>query len=67
VLKEPHLVSVDLFDMAPIEGATILKGDITRDKTMREIQDLFKGKQVDLVVSDGAPDILGDHDFDQYV
>ena len=22
---------------------------------------------VDLVVSDGAPDILGDHDFDQFV
>jgi len=30
ILAEPHLVSVDLFEMAPIEGATLLQGDITR-------------------------------------
>jgi 23S rRNA U2552 (ribose-2'-O)-methylase RlmE/FtsJ len=28
---------------------------------------IFKGEAVDLVVSDGAPDILGEHDFDHYV
>ena len=66
-LNEPLRVSVDLFDMAPIEGATIIKGDITREKTMQQIQATFDQKPVDLVVSDGAPDILGDHDFDQFV
>jgi len=66
-LGEPHVVSVDLFEMTPIEGCTIIKGDITREKTMQEIQAVFGGKDVDMVVSDGAPDILGDHDFDQYV
>ena len=50
--------------MAPIEGCTIIKGDITREKTIQEIQSVFNGKEVDLVVSDGAPDVLGDHDFD---
>ena len=50
--------------MAPIEGCTIIKGDITREKTIQEIQEVFKGNEVDLVVSDGAPDVLGDHDFD---
>ena len=60
-------MSVDLFDMAPIEGCTLIKGDITREKTIQEITSVFKGQPVDLVVSDGAPDILGDHDFDQYV
>ena len=30
LLSEPHLVSVDLFEMAPIEGATLIQGDITR-------------------------------------
>ena len=34
LLKEPHIVSVDLFEMAPIVGVTILKGDITREKTI---------------------------------
>jgi tRNA (cytidine32/guanosine34-2'-O)-methyltransferase len=64
LLSEPHIVSVDLYDMTPIEGCTIIKGDITREKTIQEIQDVFQGKDVDLVVSDGAPDVLGDHDFD---
>ena len=69
MLAEPHLVSVDLFEMAPIEGATLLQGDITRQKTVEDIQAVFGGEEscVDLVVSDGAPDILGEHDFDQFV
>lgn len=29
--------------------------------------EIFKGQQADLVVSDGAPDILGEHDFDHYI
>lgn len=64
--SSPHLVSVDLFEMAPIEGATLIQGDITRQKTVEEIVNVFGGEPscVDLVVSDGAPDILGDHDFD---
>lgn len=67
IINEPHLVSVDLFEMAPIEGAICIQGDITRHKTVLEIQKVFGGREVDLVVSDGAPDILGDHDFDQFV
>ena len=66
-MAEPRLVSVDLFEIAPIFGATLIQGDITRHKTVLEIQAIFGGKDVDLVVSDGAPDILGDHDFDQFV
>lgn len=60
-------MSVDLWEMEPVEGCTIIKGDITREKTIQQIQDIFSGQQVDLVVSDGAPDVLGDHDFDQFV
>lgn len=67
ILAEPCLVSVDLFEISPILGATLIQGDITRHKTVLEIQAVFGGKDVDLVVSDGAPDILGDHDFDQFV
>ena len=37
LLSEPHLVSVDLFEMAPIEGATMIQGDITRQKTVEQI------------------------------
>lgn len=34
LLSEPHIVSVDLCDIAPIEGCTIIQGDITREKTI---------------------------------
>ena len=65
--SEAHLVSVDLFEIEPIEGAILIQGDITRQKTVQQIQDVFGNNEVDLVVSDGAPDTLGDHDFDQLV
>ena len=65
--SEPRVCSVDLFEIGPIEGATLIQGDITRQKTVQQIQEVFGGKEVDMVVSDGAPDILGDHDFDQFV
>ena len=67
LLSEPHVCSVDLFEIEPIEGATFIQGDITRQKTVQQIQEVFGGNEVDMVVSDGAPDTLGDHDFDQFV
>ena len=41
LLAEPHIVSVDLFEMAPIDGCHMIKGDITREKTIQEIQEVF--------------------------
>lgn len=76
IVNQKCIISVDLFEISPIEGCTMIKGDITREKTVQEIQSVFSSssededelsKQAQLVVSDGAPDILGDHDFDQYV
>jgi tRNA (cytidine32/guanosine34-2'-O)-methyltransferase len=58
---------VDLFQIADIEGVTSIKGDITRAKTVEEITEVFENNDADLVLSDGAPDVLGDHDFDQFV
>jgi len=63
IVNERCLVSVDLYPLAPIEGCTMIKGDITRQKTVDEIHEVF-GNGAQLVVSDGAPDVLGDHDFD---
>ena len=31
------------------------------------ILDAFKGNKCELVISDGAPDITGFHDMDQYI
>jgi tRNA (cytidine32/guanosine34-2'-O)-methyltransferase len=61
------IVAVDLQDMAPIEGVTQLKGDITQESTARAIVAGLHGALADLVVSDGAPDVTGMHDVDQYL
>ena len=50
------IVSVDLQDIAPIDGVIRIKGDITKLSTAEEIVQQFNGQLADLVVCDGAPD-----------
>lgn len=74
------IVAVDLQPMSPLEGITTLKGDITHPSTIPRIlqaldPDTYDRKAtstsishpVDLVLSDGAPDVTGLHDLDIYV
>lgn len=63
----PVIVAVDLQLMAPLDGVIQLQGDITRRETAEEIIRLFKGELADLVVCDGAPDVTGLHDLDEYM
>jgi len=53
--------------MAPIHGIHIIQGDITRKETADLIIKLFNGHKTDLVVCDGAPDVTGFHELDQYL
>jgi tRNA (cytidine32/guanosine34-2'-O)-methyltransferase len=62
-----RVVAVDLQPMMPIDGVRIVQGDITNPATLKVITDHFGGKKVDLVVCDGAPDVTGLHDMDEYV
>jgi tRNA (cytidine32/guanosine34-2'-O)-methyltransferase len=46
----------------------MMQGDITSEDTIHEVLSHFKpGEKADLVISDGAPDVTGQHDVDQYV
>lgn len=62
-----QIVSVDLQEMAPIPGVVQVQGDITRKETAEEVISKFGGEHADIVVCDGAPDVTGLHDMDQYV
>lgn len=64
---ETKVVAVDLQEMAPVEGVAIIQGDITTEQTLKAIMEIFKGEKADLVVSDGAPDVTGFHEIDQYL
>ncbi|KAJ2065678.1 tRNA (uridine-2'-O-)-methyltransferase trm7 [Coemansia sp. S146] len=64
---EPQIVAVDLQAMAPLPGVVQIQGDITKLSTAEQIISHFDGAQADLVVSDGAPDVTGLHDLDEYI
>lgn len=61
------VIAVDLMEMAPIDGVTQLQGDITHQRTADAIVAHFAGAKAHVVVSDGAPDVLGLHDLDEYL
>eukprot|EP01083_Nonionella_stella_P081032 222988_1 len=65
--EQIKIVSVDLQPMAPIKGVIEIEGDITSVKTAQTIIDQFDGLKADLVVCDGAPDVTGMHDIDEYI
>lgn len=65
--SEVKIVAVDLQAMAPIPGVIQIQGDITKVSTAQHIISHFEGSQADLVVCDGAPDVTGLHDIDEYI
>ncbi|OQR90963.1 ribosomal RNA methyltransferase [Achlya hypogyna] len=65
--EEVRVVSVDLQEMAPIPGVVTIQGDITSTATAEQIINYFHGQKADIVVCDGAPDVTGVHDIDEFV
>ncbi|KAI9834059.1 MAG: hypothetical protein M1819_003344 [Sarea resinae] len=72
------IVAIDLQPMSPLEGITTLRADITHPSTvpllLRALDpstfdptSTSASHPVDLVLSDGAPDVTGLHDLDIYV
>ncbi|KAG0645848.1 tRNA methylase 7 [Hyphodiscus hymeniophilus] len=77
--KDVKIVAIDLQPMSPLQGITTLRADITHPATVPlllkaldptydpESQSQHASHPVDLVLSDGAPDVTGLHDLDIYV
>ncbi|KAH7672854.1 tRNA (cytidine(32)/guanosine(34)-2'-O)-methyltransferase protein [Dioscorea alata] len=63
----PLIVAIDLQPMAPIDGVIQVQGDITNARTAEVVIKHFDGCKADLVVCDGAPDVTGLHDMDEFV
>ena len=71
------IVALDLQPMTPLKGVTQLQADLTDHSTVAKVLALLyphssdpansTHHRVDLVLSDGAPDVTGLHDFDIYV
>lgn len=65
--EDIKIVAVDLQPMAPLPGVIQIQGDITKVSTAEEIINHFSGAPAQLVVCDGAPDVTGLHDIDEFV
>ncbi|KAM8706368.1 hypothetical protein ACLKA7_010617 [Drosophila subpalustris] len=64
------IIAVDLQAMAPIRGVVQLQGDITKESTAEAIIAHFasdEDQKAQLVVCDGAPDVTGVHEMDEYM
>lgn len=64
---DAKIVSVDLQPMSPIPNVITIQADITHPKTLERVLSNFDGERADFVCSDGAPDVTGLHDLDEYV
>lgn len=78
--KDVKIVAIDLQPISPLPGITTLRADITHpatvplllraldpDYTPSTARNQQASCPVDLVISDGAPDVTGLHDLDIYV
>jgi len=78
--KDVKIVSIDLQPISPLPGITTLRADITHPATVplllraldpnspnQSSSSSSSSSPVDLVLSDGAPDVTGLHDLDIYV
>ena len=53
------LIGLDLLPMEPIEGVRFLQGDFREDAVLEQLNAALEGRQVDLVLSDMAPNLSG--------
>ena len=53
------IIALDMLPMEPIEGVTFLQGDFRTPEVLEQLQQAVAGRQVDLVVSDMAPNLSG--------
>jgi tRNA (cytidine32/guanosine34-2'-O)-methyltransferase len=77
--QDVKIVSIDLQPISPLPGIITLRADITHPATVPlllkaldpdydpETMNQQASQPVDLVISDGAPDVTGLHDLDIYV
>lgn len=66
--EDVRIIAVDLQPMAPLDGVTQIQGDITKLETSSAIISHFgDDKKAQLVICDGAPDVTGLHDIDEYI
>ncbi len=59
------VVALDILPMEPLPGVVFIQGDFREDEVLAELEATLAGRQVDLVLSDMAPNLSGIGPADQ--
>ncbi len=62
---EGRLFALDILPMDPLPRVDFIQGDFREDKVLAELESRLAGRQVDLVISDIAPNLSGNRTTDQ--
>ena len=60
-----QVFALDLLEISPMPRVEIIRGDFTAEEVLIELEKMLNGSQVDLVISDMAPNISGIKAVDQ--
>ena len=60
-----RVIALDLLPMVGIPGVEFIQGDFREDEILAQLEEKLKGQQIDLVISDMAPNISGISSVDQ--
>lgn len=59
------VVALDILSMNPLSGVHFIQGDFREDSVLDELNEFLNGQQIDLVLSDMAPNMTGVDSIDQ--
>ena len=54
-----RIIALDLLDFEPIEGVEFIQGDFREESVLAALEGLVGGREVDVVISDMAPNLSG--------
>ena len=63
--KSGKIIAMDILDIDPIDKVTFIQGDFTEQEIYDSLLENLNGREVDLVMSDLAPNISGTRAVDQ--
>jgi 23S rRNA (uridine2552-2'-O)-methyltransferase len=59
------VIALDILPMTPLTGVHFIQGDFREDDVFEELNKILGGQQIDLVLSDMAPNMTGVDSIDQ--
>lgn len=63
--EKGKVIALDILPMTPLTGVDFIQGDFREDSVLDELNEVLNGQQIDLVLSDMAPNITGVDSIDQ--